>query len=107
MELNPSKPQTAKPRDAAGHCREQEPLWPVWLGREGASCPYGASHVHQRISCSSGKAVCSAVPRANAPGGISCRTQGRTKHSLSCFAGAAGSLPGWCVISQTQSRNLS
>lgn len=59
-------------------------------------------HVHQNVSCSSGKAACSAVPRANAADGDSCRTQGRTKHSLSCFAGAAGSLPGWCARTQTQ-----
>lgn len=38
MELKPSKPLTAKPGDAAGHCMEQEPLLPVWLGWEGASC---------------------------------------------------------------------
>lgn len=50
MELNASKSQIAKPRDAAGHCMEQEPLWPVWPGWKGAPCCHmytRASHVLQ------------------------------------------------------------
>lgn len=85
----PSKPPIAKPRGAAGHGGEPEPLWPSCSGREGASChtSIGACHVLQENRLPG-------CPRANATGGISCRTQGRTKHSPSCFAGVAGSLPG-------------
>ena len=42
-------------------------------------------HLHGSISCFSGKAVCRAVPRTSAACGISCRAQGGTKCSPSCF----------------------
>lgn len=74
MELNPSKPLIAKPRDAAGHCMEQEPLWPVWLGWEGASCCHKctrASHVHQEklsVVLSPGKMLLVASPAGHMEG---------------------------------------